>query len=87
MFSLVKWSSSRDAVAVSSKIDKEKLSLGIRDIILSVIYPEELPLAKTLGCVWDTDTDLFRIVASLEPLEKYTRKTMLDQLGKSFDPL
>ena len=38
--SLEKWSSSRDAVAVLSKIDKEKLCLGIRDIDLSVKYPE-----------------------------------------------
>ena len=60
-FDLVKRSSSRDAVAVLWKIDKEKLCLGIRDIDLSVEYPEELPFKKTLGCVWDTDTDSFRI--------------------------
>jgi len=28
-----------------------------------------------------------QIVSSLKPLERYTRRTMLSQLGKSFDPL
>ena len=60
-FDLVKWSSSRDEVVSLWKIDKEKLCLGIRDIDLSVEYSEELPFKKTLGCVWDTDTDSFRI--------------------------
>ena len=85
--SLVKCSSNRDAFAVLSKIDKEKLCLFVRDINLSVEHFEKLPLAKTLGCFWDTDTESFQIVASLEPLEKCTWGTMLGQLSKSFDPL
>ena len=72
-FSLVKWSSNRDAVTVLSKLDEEKLC----DIDLSIEHTEELPLAKTLDCVWDTQNDSFRIVTSLVPLQKYTCKLCL----------
>ena len=48
-----------------------------------MIYPRQ----KALGCVWETGGDRLRIVSSLKPLTKYIRRTMLSQLGKSFDTL
>ena len=58
----------RYQVTVLSKLDKVKLCTDIRAIDLSIKCTEELPLAKTLGSVWDTQNDSFRIVASLAPL-------------------
>ena len=46
-----------------------------------MIYPRQKRLV-----VWETGGDRLRIVSSLKPLTKYTRRTMLSQLGKSFDP-
>ena len=46
-----------------------------------------LPSAKTLGCVWDPDSDKLHIDFSLKPLGKETHIFMLSQLGQSFNPL
>lgn len=85
-FKLVKWTANKEGTSVLSSFDSELLSASIRDLDLS---SEELslPAAKTLGCVWDPDSDELRINCSLKPLEKYTRRTMLSQLGQNFDPL
>ena len=71
---------------VLSSLGPELLSASIRELDLS---GEELalPSAKTLSCVWDPDSDELRIDCSLKPLGKYTRRTMLSQLGQNFDPL
>ena len=85
-FKLVKWSTNRDTMSVLSSLGPELLSASIRELDLC---GEELalPSAKTLGCVWDPDSDELRIDCSLKPLGKYTRRTMLSQLGQNFDPL
>ena len=85
-FKLVKWSANRDTMSVLSSLGPELLSASIRKLDLC---GEELalPSAKTLGCVWDPDSDELRIDCSLKPLGKYTRRTMLSQLGQKFDPL
>ena len=85
-FKLVKWSANRDTMSVLSSLGPELLSASIRELDLC---GEELalPSAKTLGCVWDPDSDELRIDCSLKPLGKYTRRTMLSQLGQNFDPL
>ena len=85
-FKLVKWSANRDTMSVLSSLGPELLSASIRELDLC---GEELalPFAKTLGCVWDPDSDKLRIDCSLKPLGKYTRRTMLSQLGQKFDPL
>ena len=85
-FKLVKWTANKEGTSVLSSFDSELLSASIRDLDLS---SEELslPSAKTLGCVWDPDSDELRINCSLKPLEKYTRRTMLSQLGQNFDPM
>ena len=85
-FKLVKWSTNRDTMSVLSSLGPELLSASIRELDLC---GEELalPSAKTLGCIWDPDSDELRIDCSLKPLGKYTRRTMLSQLGQNFDPL
>ena len=70
-----------------SDFDEDVLSAGIRELDLSLDTNESLPDTKTLGCVWEAGEDRFRIVSSLKPLNKYTRRSMVSQLGKSFDPL
>ena len=85
-FKLVKWSANRDAVPVLAGLDNEVLVSGMRNLDLSV-ESVELPTTKALGCVWEPGEDRLRIVSSLQPLIKYTRRNMLSQLGKSFDPL
>ena len=59
----------------------------MRELDLSLEHDNDLPETKALGCIWETGGDRSRIVSSLKPLTKYTRPTMLSQLGKSFDPL
>ena len=85
-FKLVKWSANRDTMSVLSSLGPELLSASIRELDLC---GEELalPSAKTLGCVWDPDSDELHIDCSLKPLGKYTCRTMLSQLGQKFDPL
>ena len=85
-FKLVKWSANRDTMSVLFSLGPELLSASIRELDLC---GEELalPSAKTLGCVWDPDSDELHIDCSLKPLGKYTRRTMLSQLGQNFDPL
>ena len=80
-FKLVKWSANRHTTSVLSSLGPELLSA-------SHLCGEELalPSAKTLGCVWDLDSDELRIDCSLNP-RKYTSRTMLSQLGQNFDPL
>jgi len=86
-FKLVKWSGNREVFPVLSEFDKNVLASSIRELDLSLYNSEDLPDTKALGCVWETGEDRLRIVSSLTPLDKYTRRTMLSQLGKSFDPL
>ena len=85
-FNLVKWSANKEALSVMSNLDSELLAPSIREIDLEVDNVA-LPSAKTVGCVWVTESDELRIQCSLKPLSKYTRRTMLSQLGQNFDPL
>ena len=73
-------------MSVLSSLGPELLSASIRELDLCG-EKLALPSAKTLGCVWDPDSDELRIDCSLKPLGKYTRRTMLSQLGQNFDPL
>ena len=86
-FKLVKWSANRDSVPILAELDKEILVSNIRELDLSLDNGNDLPDAKALGCVWETGEDRLRMVSSLKPLDKYTRRSMLSQLGKAFDPL
>ena len=86
-FKLVKWSANKDTLSVLAELDKEVLLSSMRDLDLSIEHGDDLPNTKALGCVWETGEDRLRIVSSLTPLSNYTRRSMLSQLGKSFDPL
>ena len=86
-FKLVKWSANKNAVPVLAKFEKEVLISDIRELDLSIEDDNDLPETKALGCVWKTGGDRLRIVSSLKPLTKYTRRTMSSQLRKSFYPL
>ena len=84
---MVKWSANKNAVPFLAKFEKGVLISDMRELDLSLEHDNDLPETKALGCVWETGGDRLRIVNSLKPLTKYTRRTMLSQLGKSFDPL
>ena len=81
-FELVKWSCNKEVVPVLSEFDKNVLAAGIRELDISLDTNESLPDTKALGCIWETGEDRFRNVSSLKPLDKYTRRSMLSQLGK-----
>ena len=83
-FKLIKWSANKNAVPVLAKFEKKVLISGMRELDLSIEHDNDLSETKALGCVWETGGDCLRIVSSLKPLTKYTRRTMLSQ---SFDPL
>ena len=46
-----------------------------------------MPSAKTLGCLWVTESDELCIQCSLKSLTKYTCRSMPSQLRQNFDPL
>ena len=85
-FELVKWSANKESVNVLVGMDSELLAPSIREVDLET-NSVAMPSAKTLGCVWVTESDELRIQCSLKPLTKYTRRSMLSQLGKKFDLL
>ena len=78
----------QDFPGLTNKI--QRLSRTFQDskknpgLFQDVATPMALPSAKTLGSVWVTESDELRIQCSLKPLSKYTRRTMLSQLGQNF---
>ena len=85
-FKLVKWSANKGAKVVLSSLENDSLAASICDFDLQA-DDTSLPSAKTLGCVWNTEQDKLLTNCSLKPVNKYTRRTMLSQLGQNFDPL
>ena len=85
-FESVKWSANKESVNVLVGMDSELLAPSIREVDLET-NSVTMPSAKTLGCLWVTDSDKLRIQCSLKPLTKYTRRSVLSQLGQNFDPL
>ena len=85
-FNLVKWSAYKEAMSVMSNLDSKLLAPSIRKVDLEV-HNVALPSAKTLGCVWVTESDELRIQCLLKPLSEYTQRTMLSQPEQNFDPL
>ena len=83
-FKLVKWSANKEFVNVLVGMDSVLLAPFIREVDLETNSVAMLS-AKTLGCMWVTESDELRIQCSLNPLTKYTRRTMLSQLGQNFD--
>ena len=85
-FELVKWSANKESVNVLAGMDSKLLAQSIREVDLET-NSVAMSSAKTLGCVWVTESDELRIQCSLKPLTKYTRRSMLSQLGQNLDPL
>ena len=79
-FELVKWSANKESVNVLVGVESELLAPSIREVDLETNNVTMLS-AKTLGWVWVTESDQLRIQCSLKPLTKYTRSSMLSQLG------
>jgi hypothetical protein len=48
---------------------------------------EELPCVKTLGVKWNAKFDTFGFTYSLEEVEVVTKRTVLSQVARLFDPL
>ena len=85
-FELLKWSANEEPVNVLVGMDSELLAPSIREVDLEM-NSVAMRSAKTLGCVWVTESDELRIQCSLKPLTKYTRGSMLSQLEQNFGPL
>ena len=82
----VKSSANKESVNVLVGMDSELLAPSIRQVYLEA-NSVTMPSAKTLGCLWVTDSDELRIQWSVKPLTKYTRRSVLSQLGQNFDLL
>ncbi|XP_054091719.1 uncharacterized protein LOC128923482 [Zeugodacus cucurbitae] len=52
-----------------------------------IIQIEETDSVKTLGLQWEPKRDLFKFKAATQLIEKITKRTILSQLAKIFDPL
>ena len=76
----------KESVNVLVKMDSELLTSSIREVD-SETNNAIMPSAKTLDCVWVTESDGLRIQCSLKSLIKNPRESMLSQLGQNFDPL
>ena len=83
---MVKWRANKEAKVVLSSLENNLLAASIRDLDLQA-DDTYLPSAKALGCVWNPEQDELLINCSLKPLNKYTRRTMLSQLGQNCDLL
>ena len=83
---MIKWSANKEAKIVFSSLENDLLAASIRDLDLQA-GDASLPLAGALGCVSSALRDKLLIDCLLEPLNRYTRGTMLGQLGQSFNPL
>ncbi|XP_054083397.1 uncharacterized protein LOC128920334 [Zeugodacus cucurbitae] len=52
-----------------------------------IIQIEETDSVKTLGLQWEPKRDLFKFKAATQQIKKITKRTILSQLAKIFDPL
>ena len=78
-FKLTKWSSSSREVLC--KIPQQEMASPSIDLDL-----DELPVERSLGLKWNTDTDCFRF--SVSPRRSaVTKRGVLSQLSSVFDPL
>ena len=81
-FKLTKWSSSsRD---VLSNIPKQELATSIN---LEEMPIQDLPIERTLGLRWNTETDSFRFSVSTHKTCEMTKRGVLSRLSTVFDPL
>ena len=67
-------------------MSKERLASNIRTIDLNSGH-EILPNFKAVGCIWNAEQDVFKIQFSFEQPSHFTRRTLLLQIGKQYDPL
>ena len=85
-FQLVKWTANRPATAALALMSEEKLAPSIRTIDLNSGH-ETLPNFKAVGCIWNAEQDVLKIQFSFEQPSHFTRRTLLSQIGKQYDPL
>ena len=67
-FTSVKRSENRKPLSVLADLEKEVFVGEMHDLDLSEEYRVNFPVAKALGCVWETGEDRLQIVSSLTPL-------------------
>ena len=84
-FQLVKWSANKAAKSVIAELDEGNLAPVIRTIDLTKDDP--LPNFKAVGCIWDAEHDSLRMQLHLDQPDVYTRRTMLSQISRQYDPL
>ena len=85
-FQLVKWTSNKQAKSALTEISKDKLAASIRTINLRT-EADTLPEFKAVGCVWDAEQDLLKIEFSLDCPKQFTRRNLLSQINRQYDPL
>ena len=85
-FQLVKWTSSKQAKSALTEISKDKLAASIRTINLRT-EADTLSEFKAVGCVWDAEQDLLKIEFLLDCLKQFTRRNLLSQINRQYDPL
>ena len=85
-FQLVKWTSNKQAKSALTEISKDKLAASIRTINLQT-EADTLPEFKAVGCVWDAEQDLLKIEFSFDCPKQFTRRNLLSQINRQYDPL
>ena len=85
-FQLVNWTANRPATAALVLMSEEKLAPSIRTIDLNTGH-ETLPNFKAVGCIWNAEQNVLKIQFLFEQPSHFTRRTLLIQIGKQYDPL
>ena len=85
-FQLVKWTSNKQAKSALTEISKDKLAASIRTINLQT-EADTLPEFKAVGCVWDAEQDLLKIEFSFDCPKQFTRRNLLSQINRQYNPL
>lgn len=75
MDDLRKWASNTRQLTIALPIDKRDKEIGDNET------------KKTLGVHWNPKTDTFKFKVTLEPKFKLTKRDIISDIAKLFDPL
>ncbi|KAJ8957238.1 hypothetical protein NQ318_007802 [Aromia moschata] len=76
-FPLRKWLSNKREILDKSKIEHD----------ISQYYFMDEPSVKTLGLLWNANSDSIQVITRNQPYERVTKRTILSNVSQIFDPL
>ena len=83
-FKLTKWSACRSAKTIIAKLGEDMIAPEVRTLDWRT---GELPEVKAVGCIWNAEEDTLKINLDISQPSTYTRRALLSQLSKQYDPL